>query len=675
MKTTHNHIAHVCLIVLGIFSENSYAITDALKIRIARASYSDETIIRFVAGATKDFDGNYDAWKLFSFNASVPNIFSKDIVNDELSINAMPEFTASVSHDVFLKIGTAGTYSITPSEEGAFASGICITMRDNTTGQLYDMRAASTFTVSLPVIAQTAAPRFTVFFNLPGTVSYYSSASGNWSSAATWSSIACAASPASVPDSISNIVISSGTVVTLDAAAVCTDISVNGTLSASAPLAIKGDLINRGTFTAGTQTVTFKGNSLQTISGKIINFNNLTINNTAPSEALRLYIPVNVNRILGLKDGHITTASATILTCGAAASIALLATPQDSSFVKGPMKHTVNVDYGVTKIFPVGKNNSFRRSDLTVDQQTSALTTYTSEMVDNSAQALGYSLPPSLSNVSQVRYHVITQSPAATVDMAQARIYFGCAGIDDEVKTLIPISVAKDDGAGSWIDLTDTPFGFSCGGSYWGNSLSGTFTSFTGTKFALGNTGPPVILPVTLVAFHAAAEGNSVKVFWETESEMNSDYFSVERSKDGKQYDEIGRVNAAGNSSEEKKYTLYDESPYNGTSYYRLKSSDRNGTFSYSQTVSINIDEKNSISAYPNPASDYLAVSISGNNGKESQIIIRDVLGKECYSQKYILASDNEIIRVDIQDKFAKGIYSVEAISWGNSSVQKIIIH
>src|SRR3989337_1631308 len=95
------------LLTAELISTDAMAITDALKIRIARGSYSDETIIRFVAGATNGFDGSYDAWKLFSANAAVPNIFSKDNVGDELTINAMPEFISSIIQDVFLKIGTA----------------------------------------------------------------------------------------------------------------------------------------------------------------------------------------------------------------------------------------------------------------------------------------------------------------------------------------------------------------------------------------------------------------------------------------------------------------------------------------------------------------------------------------------------------------------------------------
>ncbi|MBI4930081.1 MAG: T9SS type A sorting domain-containing protein [Bacteroidetes bacterium] len=664
------------LFTAEIISTDAMAITDALRIRIARGSYSDETIIRFVDGATVGFDGSYDAWKLFSSNASVPNIFTKDIINDELTINAMPKLAASVSMDVFLKIGTAGTYSITPEETGVFASGVCILIKDLSTGQVYDMRTSATYTVSLPVIAQTAPPRFRVFFSLPGTVTYVSVANGSWSNPATWSAISCSATASAIPDSISNVVISAGTNVTLDASTTCINLSNCGTLVTNASLTVKGDCANNGTFSSGTQTVTFKGNSMQSISGSSATaFNNLTINNSTPSEALHLYSPVTVNGILGLKDGHITTTTSNILSCGVAASVSLLCTPQDSSFVKGPMNWKVNVSTGVTLVFPVGKDNCYRRIDLTVDQQTTTATTYTAEMVNNSANALGYSLPSTLSNVSQVRYHTIAQSPSTAIDMAQVRIYFGCAGINDNVSSLPPISVAKDNGSNTWLDLSDTPNGYSCGSTYWGNDLSGTFTSFTGTKFTLGNTGPPVFLEVTLMNFNANAAGETVETSWVTASESNSDYFTLERSTDGQRYEAIGQIPAAGNSSEERNYRVNDESPVAGISYYRLMETDKNGRSTYSHVVSVNMENENSINVYPNPASDYLIITLSNSKEKESVVAIKDILGRVCYSQKVIPVSDNETIRINLDEKFSSGVYMVTALSAEKISEQKIIIH
>ena len=295
-------------------------------------------------------------------------------------------------------------------------------------------------------------------------------------------------------------------------------------------------------------------------------------------------------------------------------------------------------------------------------------------MISSSAEALGYSKPVTISNVSYVRYHEITQTPSTKIDIAQVRMYFSCAGSDDQVKNLVPISVAKDNGLGAWTDLNDVPYGYSCSDSYWGNDLSGTFTSFTGAKFVLANTGNPVVLPVTLMNFSAQPDAQSVNLSWSTASENNSDYFSVERSHDSFDFEAIGKMTAAGNSSTEKHYQLVDENPYSGTSFYRLAQTDKNGQTTYSDVVSVKRDNANLISVFPNPASEYLNVHLSGSKDKESVVIIRDILGKECYSQKITPSSDNETIRINLPEMFVSGIYSVTAMNDEKISKEKIII-
>lgn len=164
-----NYVAALCFLIAATLSGKADTITDALRIKIANSSYSDETVIRFVDGATTDFDGSYDAWKMFSFNAAVPNIFTKTCLGDELAISALPTFTASVTADVFLKIGTAGTFTLSAEELGVFSPDVKIIMKDLSTNQLYDLRSANTYTFSFPVIALTAPARFQVFFSYPAS--------------------------------------------------------------------------------------------------------------------------------------------------------------------------------------------------------------------------------------------------------------------------------------------------------------------------------------------------------------------------------------------------------------------------------------------------------------------------------------------------------------------------
>ena len=109
-------------------------------------------------------------------------------------------------------------------------------------------------------------------------------------------------------------------------------------------------------------------------------------------------------------------------------------------------------------------------------------------------------------------------------------------------------------------------------------------TSLTGGSLAYTVGVNSVVLPVELLHFNAVPRPNHVDLVWETASEINSDYFEVLRSDDQlSEWNSIGTVPAAGQSSDPRDYLLPDLAPVQGWNYYRLKSVDRNGTFELSK--------------------------------------------------------------------------------------------
>jgi hypothetical protein len=135
-----------------------------------------------------------------------------------------------------------------------------------------------------------------------------------------------------------------------------------------------------------------------------------------------------------------------------------------------------------------------------------------------------------------------------------------------------------------------------------GNEISWSgltsFSSFTGT--GLGTTP----LPVSLVEFNATAVDNAqVLCEWMTASETNNDYFTVERSPNTYSFEEVGIVDGAGNSNQLLQYSLLDERPLEGWSYYRLKQTDFNGAFSYSDLRAVYIGAKETTLVYFDNAS------------------------------------------------------------------------
>ena len=96
----------------------------------------------------------------------------------------------------------------------------------------------------------------------------------------------------------------------------------------------------------------------------------------------------------------------------------------------------------------------------------------------------------------------------------------------------------------------------------------------------------------------------------------------------------VGKVKGAGNSSAALYYSLIDESPYMGTSYYRLKQTDYDGQYSYSPIRAVYIGTINIISIYPNPASDFIQFEIGSEAGGTITVKVMDALGREVFSKE-----------------------------------------
>ena len=94
-------------------------------------------------------------------------------------------------------------------------------------------------------------------------------------------------------------------------------------------------------------------------------------------------------------------------------------------------------------------------------------------------------------------------------------------------------------------------------------------------------------LPIELISFDGYADGEVNVLNWSTASERNNDYFTIERSEFGMKWQEIGKIDGAGNSSVEIKYEFIDQEPLVSTSYYRLKQTDYDGKYEYFDIISI----------------------------------------------------------------------------------------
>lgn len=168
-------------------------------------------------------------------------------------------------------------------------------------------------------------------------------------------------------------------------------------------------------------------------------------------------------------------------------------------------------------------------------------------------------------------------------------------------------------------------------------SLGGNIYQFAGVtaiannlRFTLGTTDTnQTPLPVELLSFDAELMDNQhVKLNWQTASEINNDFFTIERSSNGNNWQEVNKIKGAGNSSSRLRYSEIDYNPYNGLSFYRLKQTDFDGQFEYSKIISTHIknNEKSQVKIYPNPSNNQII--LEGSPSELEEIEIYNSLGQ-----------------------------------------------
>jgi hypothetical protein len=185
-------------------------------------------------------------------------------------------------------------------------------------------------------------------------------------------------------------------------------------------------------------------------------------------------------------------------------------------------------------------------------------------------------------------------------------------------------------------------------------SIGNGFVVFT----AFGTDSP---LPVVLGSFSASlAADNSVLVSWSTEQEVNSSYFSVERSSNASDFKDIGTVAAKGNSVTVSTYSFTDNSAQNGVNYYRLKMVDLDGSFVYSQVSVVNSDLVQNVRVFPNPASNYIYITLGGS-APTSSVRLIDLNGKILQEQRLNATTLNNTISMPVSN-YAQGIYILQVI-------------
>lgn len=176
--------------------------------------------------------------------------------------------------------------------------------------------------------------------------------------------------------------------------------------------------------------------------------------------------------------------------------------------------------------------------------------------------------------------------------------------------------------------------------------FNGMTTGAFWTNIEVGSSRRPIegtlnqVLPVNLIDFSAAREGNVATLSWSTSEESNSDYFEVQRSGNGKAWEKVKSVAAKGESSVEAQYSAVDENPMSGVNFYRLKMVDKDGTFALSKIRNVEFDLKTGYTLFPNPVSDKLNLKSTEDWKNVTSIKIYNALGVEVYTSPSVPAKE-----------------------------------
>jgi hypothetical protein len=338
--------------------------------------------------------------------------------------------------------------------------------------------------------------------------------------------------------------------------------AASAALSGPGTLHLAGSLTNAGTL-APAGTLRFGGAAAQTlVPGSGAAVGTLEVASTAPAGAPALTISqdLTVNTALSLTSGLVRTAPTATLNLPVGAT---LTGEAPGRYVQGNLRvrrttsaSGLPIDFGLgatlnTNGQPLGTVAITRTAGL----QTAGL-------------SAGQNLAGSAHGIDRVWRIEADQAPAAPValtlswladddfglsDFSQARLYWGASA------------------ASPWV-------GASAATNAASRSLSATPAALG--MFTVSNAAAP--LPVELTTFTAQAEGHGARLHWATASEKNNAYFDIERSLDGREFTKIGQAQGQGSKATATRYTFLDEQLPAGTSYYRLRQVDVDGTASYS---------------------------------------------------------------------------------------------
>ncbi len=381
------------------------------------------------------------------------------------------------------------------------------------------------------------------------------------------------------------------------------------TVSGTQTINLKGNWSNNGAFTAGTSTFNMNGTSAQTMSGST--FNNLTIDNSA---GVTLLTDEIVNGTLTLTNGRLTL-GAYNLTLGTSASIS--GSPSSSKMIVTNGAGKLIKEYSGTGsfTFPVGDNTGPNYSPATINVTSGSFSSaHIGVRVTDAAH-------PNIGSPTSyiTRYWTVTSSGISSFSASCGFVY-----VDGDIVNSEGIDLGRY--TSSWTLVGDVDAGT--------NTLStvgdiSTFGDFTGAE--------PSAVPVELTSFSGLYRNGRVTLSWKTATEVNNYGFEVQVSHEGEYWTTIGFVEGHGTVNTPQSYSfedrITDHERSHGTLSYRLRQVDRDGSYTFSPVIMINVGtsplQVSLFQNYPNPFNPETNIAFILPESQVVSLVVFNAYGRE----------------------------------------------
>lgn len=424
---------------------------------------------------------------------------------------------------------------------------------------------------------------------------------------------------------------------------------------------IKGNwtTYNNSAFTETNSTIVFNGTSNQAVnSNNSEEFWNMSINN---SFGLTLNTPISIFNQLNLLSGKIYSNSVNLLSLENNSSVANVS---HNSFVSGPVKKVGDMEF----TFPVGKNSYYR--PIMIEAPLNVSDAFTAEYFEADPHPTydRNSKDISLDHISQCEYWILDRTTGSSnVEVSLSWDINSCG-----ISNLNDLRVARWDGI-QWKDHGNSiTLGNTSAGTVMSSGVIPSFSPFTLASSSIQNP-----LPLELLYFDAKLKEDQIDISWVTASEINTDYFVVDKSEDGINFNPLIEIPAKGYSTANSYYETFDNNPSHGINYYRLTQIDFDNTYTYSNIISVDYERTltlNLLSCVPNPFSESITVICTHNKSEAILIQLRDVYGKLIYER--LIEEKNNLISYKINtEDLSQGVYFIILRGSSKSLNRKIIKH